>query len=294
MTGPTLRFNVPTTICLTGADMRAKLDGQPVPYWQPVEGEAGQTLAIGAVDGPGARTYLTVARRIRCAAVSRQSRSTFTLGKFGGHAGRALRAGDVLKLRYPDAPEVEGLSLPLELEPHLTHEWEIGVLYGPHGAPDFFTREDIATFFATEWKVHYNSARTGVRLIGPKPQWARTRRRRGRAAPIEHPRQRLRRRRDRFHRRHADHPRARWTEPRRIRLPGGDRAGGALESWTAQARRHRALSAVERRGRRGLATAPGCRDRTARSAAPRRAQNPSPFPPMPRSVATRRATVCRR
>jgi urea carboxylase len=48
------------------------------------------------------------------------------------------------------------------------------VLYGPHGAPDFFLDEDIETFFATEWEVHYNSARTGVRLIGPKPKWARS------------------------------------------------------------------------------------------------------------------------
>src|SRR5579871_3285972 len=51
--------------------------------------------------------------------------------------------------------------------------WEIGVLYGPHGAPDFFTPEDIETFFSTSWKVHHNSDRTGVRLIGPKPVWAR-------------------------------------------------------------------------------------------------------------------------
>jgi urea carboxylase len=27
--------------------------------------------------------------------------------------------------------------------------------------------------FATEWEVHYNSNRTGVRLLGPKPEWAR-------------------------------------------------------------------------------------------------------------------------
>ena len=45
--------------------------------------------------------------------------------------------------------------------------------YGPHGAPDFFTARDIETFFATAWKVHYNPSRTGVRLIGPKPEWAR-------------------------------------------------------------------------------------------------------------------------
>src|SRR5690606_20906794 len=31
----------------------------------------------------------------------------------------------------------------------------------------------INTFFETDWEVHYNSSRTGVRLIGPKPEWAR-------------------------------------------------------------------------------------------------------------------------
>jgi urea carboxylase len=57
--------------------------------------------------------------------------------------------------------------------PEYGNAWEIGVLYGPHGAPDFFTEGDIATFFAADWEVHYNSSRTGVRLIGPKPEWAR-------------------------------------------------------------------------------------------------------------------------
>jgi urea carboxylase len=172
MSGATLRFNIATTICLTGAEMLARLDGKPVPYWAPVGVQAGQTLVIGAVNGPGARTYLMVRGGLDLPKYL-GSRSTFTLGQFGGHAGRALRVGDVLKLRYPDTSAVEGPNLPLELEPRLTHHWEIGVLYGPHGAPDFFTREDIEMLFATEWKVHFNSARTGVRLVGPKPRWAR-------------------------------------------------------------------------------------------------------------------------
>jgi urea carboxylase len=172
MTGATLRFNIATTICLTGAEMRAQLDGQPVPYWRQIKVEAGQTLALGAIDGPGARTYLMVRGGLDVPKYL-SSRSTFTLGQFGGHAGRALRVGDVLKLRFPEAPEVEGLSLTLELEPRLTRNWEIGVLYGPHGAPDFFTKDDMEMFFNTDWKVHFNSARTGVRLLGPRPQWAR-------------------------------------------------------------------------------------------------------------------------
>jgi urea carboxylase len=57
--------------------------------------------------------------------------------------------------------------------PRYTHEWDIGVMYGPHGAPDFFTEDDIEMIFSTSWKVHHNSDRTGVRLIGPRPNWAR-------------------------------------------------------------------------------------------------------------------------
>jgi urea carboxylase len=68
-------------------------------------------------------------------------------------------------------PNYDGLSD--DLIPALSNEWEIGVLDGPHAAPDFLTPADVRMFFETAWKVHYNSARTGVRLIGPKPKWAR-------------------------------------------------------------------------------------------------------------------------
>jgi urea carboxylase len=50
---------------------------------------------------------------------------------------------------------------------------EIRVIYGPHGAPEYFTEGYIQTFFSTAWEVHFNSSRTGVRLIGPKPEWVR-------------------------------------------------------------------------------------------------------------------------
>jgi urea carboxylase len=45
---------------------------------------------------------------------------------------------------------------------------------GPHGAPEFFQRADIEDLYAASYEVHFNSARTGVRLIGPKPRWARS------------------------------------------------------------------------------------------------------------------------
>jgi urea carboxylase len=57
--------------------------------------------------------------------------------------------------------------------PSITRHWDIGVLYGPHGAPDFFTEDDIAVLFSATYTVHHNSNRTGVRLTGPKPAFAR-------------------------------------------------------------------------------------------------------------------------
>lgn len=176
LTGPTLKFNTAAVIALTGADIPASLDGAPVPMWQPVSINAGATLKIGTVSSAGTRAYLAV-RGGFDVPLYLASASTFTLGKFGGHAGRALLPGDVLHVAAPYAAEPPAIPHPSPLAPSLrpamTHRWEVGVLYGPHGAPDFFTPEDIDMFFGTDWEVHYNSNPTGIRLIGPKPQWAR-------------------------------------------------------------------------------------------------------------------------
>ncbi|MUG95023.1 urea carboxylase [Scytonema sp. UIC 10036] len=171
LSGPSLRFNCDTVICLTGAKMKATLDKQSIPYWVPVPVKAGSTLRLGNIQGDGFRTYVLVQGGFDVPEYL-GSRSTFTLGGFGGHGGRALQVGDVLKL-YPPSTHTASQSISPELIPTYSNHWEIGVLYGPHGAPDFFTEQDIETFFNTDWEVHYNSARTGIRLIGPKPTWAR-------------------------------------------------------------------------------------------------------------------------
>ncbi|MBW4538437.1 MAG: urea carboxylase [Myxacorys chilensis ATA2-1-KO14] len=173
VTGPTLRFNTDTVICLTGAEMKATLNGEAVPFWSAVPVRAGSTLKLKGIPGDGYRTYLAVKHGFDVPDYL-GSKSTFALGKFGGHAGRTLRPGDVLKLNQSAEVEHAEPTLPTALIPTYTNHWEIGVLYGPHGAPDFFTEEDIDLFFSTDWKIHYNSTRTGIRLIGPKPKWARS------------------------------------------------------------------------------------------------------------------------
>ncbi|TQI79631.1 urea carboxylase [Serratia fonticola] len=176
--GPTLRFHTNAVIALTGADCPADLDGVPVAYWQPLRVLAGQVLTLGRAS-QGCRTYLAVRNGLDVP-VYLGSRSTFALGQFGGHAGRTLRVADMLAISQPQlagcttpAPVAAPQAMDSSLIPHYGNLWTIGVLYGPHGAPDFFTPESIETFFASEWQVHYNSNRLGVRLSGPKPDWAR-------------------------------------------------------------------------------------------------------------------------
>ncbi|MCW2765249.1 MAG: uahA [Nocardioides sp.] len=183
-TGPSLRFSAPAVVCVTGAPVEVTVDEVPMPMWEPLDVGAGSVLSIGTATGPGLRLAIAVRGGIDVPAYLGSS-STFTLGGFGGHGGRALVPGDVLRLGSPDASAphpafADGATLtrvggptPLARRPHLTDTWQIGVTEGPHAAPDFFTREDIETLYATDYQVHFNSARTGVRLIGPRPTWAR-------------------------------------------------------------------------------------------------------------------------
>lgn len=172
LNGPTLRFNKATRIALAGAEMNAQLNGAPISFWSVISVNAGDELRIGKVTSAGARAYLLIAGGIDCADYL-GSKSTFTLGQFGGLAGRALRAGDVVPFHASTA-KVMSLLVPTVARPVITTQWTLHVIYGPHGAPDFFTEEDIREFFSANWQVHYNSSRTGIRLIGPKPQWARS------------------------------------------------------------------------------------------------------------------------
>jgi urea carboxylase len=171
LTGPTLRFDREAVVALAGAAFPAELDGKPAPVGAPFTIPAGGLLRLGVAPARGARVYLAVRGGLDVPATF-GSRATFMLGGFGGHGGRALRASDVLRLGG-----VDPVSAPITPAAALTpypETWGIAVLYGPHGAPDFFTPADIQTFFATDWRVHYNSDRTGVRLIGPRPTWARS------------------------------------------------------------------------------------------------------------------------
>ena len=171
MSGPLLRFNTDAVVAVTGATIPLSVDGNEQPMNTALLIKAGSTLSLGTIAGSGARAYLTLRGGLQVPEYL-GSKSTFTLGQFGGHGGRALRAGDVLHIpALSDADN--GAQLPAALCTALPAVREIRVIYGPHGAPEYFTPAYIDTFLATDWEVHFNSSRTGVRLIGPKPEWVR-------------------------------------------------------------------------------------------------------------------------
>lgn len=46
-------------------------------------------------------------------------------------------------------------------------------MHGPHDSDDFITAAGRQTIYSSEWTVDYNCNRTGIRLDGPKIEWAR-------------------------------------------------------------------------------------------------------------------------
>ncbi len=173
--GPQLLFNTDREFVLCGAEFDANLDGQQLEFYTVYQAQRGSMLTINSPKAAGARAYILFTGGLE-ANTYLNSKSTFTLGQFGGFSGRALRTGDVLHLSKVEAGiqcRAKKVLFSKSQLPKLQALRTIRVIYGPHAAPDFFTEKDIEKFFDAEWEVHYNSSRTGVRLIGPKPDWAR-------------------------------------------------------------------------------------------------------------------------
>lgn len=168
--GGSYKFRTSTSFCVTGADMGAALDGEKIPMFTALKAAAGQILKFGNAK-KGMRTYLLVAGGIDVPKTM-GSASTFVDGKFGGHNGRKLRTGDVLKLTKNCRVD-EIASFPLEFTTEITNSWTIGVLPGPQPTSEYLKPEFLKTLTTSEYTVNFNSARTGIRLNGPIPEWVR-------------------------------------------------------------------------------------------------------------------------
>jgi urea carboxylase len=171
LSGPDLQFLGPAVVALCGASMDAKLDGKIFPMWTRTKIEAGQRLTIGKTTSGGCRSYLAVHGGFPSIAEWFGSKATAPMTGVGGYQGRALASGDLLGL-VSDIPKFEELQLPDHFIPQYPTHWDLLAMPGPYDE-GYLLPEDIEMLYDTEWKISHNAARGGIRLIGPKPKWAR-------------------------------------------------------------------------------------------------------------------------
>ena len=166
--GPTLGFQRDGVIAVTGADMQAKLDGQPLPAWESVAVKAGQTLAMSSPKS-GVRAYVAVAGGIDTPAWL-GSRSTFHKAGVGGMGGYALKKGQVVPVAK--AKGMPGRKVKPDCRPTFPSDkiWSVEVVPGPND--DWVDAAGHKRFLTTDWKLSSKSDRTGFRLEGP--QWTFT------------------------------------------------------------------------------------------------------------------------
>ena len=168
MVGPKFTFESPNCFVLTGADLKASLNGQML--------ETNRVYAAGAgdvVDFPqsfpsrGARAYIGFAGGLDLPPLM-GSRSTYLKGKMGGLEGRGLKAGDRLEFLAPrpQLPNLEKRRLLEDFEAmYGGRQVKIRVILGPQ--EDSFTPEGLELFLNQPYRVTPNSDRMGSRLDGP-------------------------------------------------------------------------------------------------------------------------------
>jgi antagonist of KipI len=148
-------------LALTGSDFGASLDEKPVELWASFEAHPGQTLLLGPTHS-GARCYLCVRGGIEVKDFL-GSASTHLLSGLGGHEGRALRKGDVLKIGETNGAYRRKTAAADALE-RISSRKVLRVTPGPQS--DWFPEPAQEIFYASTYRVAEESNRMGLRLEG--------------------------------------------------------------------------------------------------------------------------------
>ena len=168
--GPQIRLRENVVFALTGAEVDAELDGQPVPWYEALRARAGQVLDIRHCTR-GMRAYLSIRGGIDVP-LRLGSRSTSLAAGFGGFEGRPLQDGDILSVGPAAAAPMRwaGGAAPRSLRPVFGSPQTIRVVFGPQD--DAFTETGRRTFLESVYEVSPASDRMGCRLEGPSIEHA--------------------------------------------------------------------------------------------------------------------------
>jgi KipI family sensor histidine kinase inhibitor len=163
LVGGVFTFRRPALVALTGADMQAALGDETLPPSRAVAVAPGQTLCCGPARA-GARAYLCVRGGISVPAVL-GSASTHLASGLGGHAGRALRAGDTLHIGHDLAPRPPARgAMPEHIARTLLRTTALRITPGRH--VDRFEPTQRTALASRAFAVTETSDRMGLRLRG--------------------------------------------------------------------------------------------------------------------------------
>ncbi|MGZ3578157.1 MAG: 5-oxoprolinase subunit C family protein [Syntrophales bacterium] len=166
-----IRFGKKVCCAITGAKVRASLEGRPVQSWMTFDARAGETLTVDEVR-EGFRYYVGFSG----APILEKIIGSYTTNlecRFGGYRGRALQKGDRIDLeniRQVDATFTPEGFIPRMMPPHT-----LRVVEGPES--DYFTDESVEELLGSDGRTVFTVStklnRTGIRLDG-KPLTFRT------------------------------------------------------------------------------------------------------------------------
>lgn len=161
--GPTLLFREQAVIALSGGDLDARLDGQPMSNDQAFKVAACSRLSFGTRRS-GARAYLAVAGGYRLDNVLGSEGTALKAG-FGGYHGRPLAKGDIVELsRHAIAVPKQASVINWPEGLHPLSAGPLRILPGRHW--DWFDGESCAAFIDRPFRLLPQSSRMGYRLQG--------------------------------------------------------------------------------------------------------------------------------
>ena len=163
LAGPSFNVTGDIRLAVAGADVTIDVttgdETRSHPAWRAIDVPDGANVRVGALRKSGG-AILAVAGGIDVPLVL-GARATDLKGRFGGHQGRALAAGDELAV---GTVRLDSPCLELPTPPALGFSGTLRVVLGPQ--EDAFTEEALAAFLGTPWRVSREADRMGMRLEG--------------------------------------------------------------------------------------------------------------------------------
>lgn len=155
-----LESDAPHLLALTGTAARLEINGRALPLRMSIFARAGATIEI-TPQRAGGWIYLAIHGGIDVPRVL-GSKSTYLRGKFGGLDGRALAAGDEIRIGAPRLNDLVAAAGHRIAAREIRAD--IRIVLGPHA--DWFTADALAALTREAYSVSETADRMGYRLCG--------------------------------------------------------------------------------------------------------------------------------